>query len=423
MFSFAKAKGASYDYEIIFKKLMLQLETLDRASESISEILNSILGVVGARSGSLFLHQSSSNLFLLQKWVGDKPLNVSVAGDFEFISYLKQVQTVLFKDEVLKEPRYIDVRAAGIHYFTQLSCVTVVPLFIKSHCLGLLNVGRLIDNRAPSDEERNLLLLLGYWLSHNISNTRLYDEVKTQNKKMAELTHLKNELMSNVTHELRTPLNGIMGLTQLILDGSDGELSVDQSRHLQMIKSAGESLLEIVNNILTLIKVEAGKGDLEVTRLDLSKMIGEVGTLFEGIFKSKENGFKTLVNKEINVYGDEEKIRTVLMNLIGNATKFTQNGQIEVHAVKSGEMARVCVKDTGIGISDEDQLKIFDEFRQADGSVTRAYGGTGLGLAIAKKIVEMHGGRIWVDSIPGKGSEFYFTLPTRPTGIAAAEVG
>src|SRR3989338_3482528 len=261
MFSIPSRKKAHHDFEQIFKKLMFQLETLDRASESIGEILDSILNIAGTRSGSLFLHQASANLFVLQKWTGERPLNVSVAGDHEFINYLNQTQGVLFKDEVLRENRFVDIRAAGIHYFTQLSCVTVVPLFIRNKCVGLLNLGRLED-RKGGEEDKNLLLLLGYWLAHNISNTQLYGELKSRNIRLSEMTQLKNELMTNVTHELRTPLNGILGLTGLIIEGSDGPLTEDQKRHLEMIKAGGESLLEIVNNMLTLIRVEASRGEL-----------------------------------------------------------------------------------------------------------------------------------------------------------------
>ena len=181
-----------------------------------------------------------------------------------------------------------------------------------------------------------------------------------------------------------------------------------------MIKSAGESLLEIVDNILSLIKVESHKQELDVKKINISKMIQEVALLFEGIITSKNNEFQCFVHEHLPIYGDEEQVRIVLMNLLGNAVKFTDGGQIEVHVGRSGEMAKICVKDTGVGIQESDHEKIFEEFCQGNGSIERTYGGAGLGLSVAKKIVELHGGRIWVDSILGKGSEFYFTLPTKP---------
>lgn len=409
-----KEPKKTYNYEQVFQKLMLKLETLDHAAENIQEILNTILQVVSATSGSIFLFQKEAKLFILKKWIGDKPLNVSIAQEYEFIAYLKQGQTALFKDEILKNNKHLDIRAAGINYFTQLSCAAVVPLVLKNEWIGLLNVGRSSEKRAYEDEDRSMLVLLGYWLAHHLANTRLFSQLSFQNKKLAEVTELKNQLMANVTHELRTPLNGILGLTDLILDGSDGDINEDQKRHLEMIKNAGNSLLEVINNILSLIKVESTRNDVAIRRLDLTRLVSEISYLFEGILASKQTSFCSHLNESIYIYGDEDQARTLLMNLIGNATKFTQQGSIEIFAEKSGEMVKVCVKDTGIGIPIEEQQKIFEEFRQVDGSKTREFGGTGLGLSIAKKIVSLHGGRIWVDSIPGKGSEFYFTLPTKP---------
>ncbi len=412
----------TYRFDEIFRRLILQLETLEKASENVYEILKTIISTLEATGGSLFLFQPSSRIFNLKKWVGEKPLNVSVTGDYEFVDYIKRVQTPIFKDEVLKDNRYIEMRAAGIHYFTQLSCVAVVPLIVKGKWIGLLNLGRNLNGRDYNEEDRDILSLLGYWLAHNLSNSLLFDEVQAQNKKLADITEVKNELMANVTHELRTPLNGILGLTNLIREGEDGEINEDQKRHLEMIHSAGEALLEIVNNILSLIKIDSGKAVSDIRKLDLVKMVGEIASLFEGIFANQENHFQFQIPNDLTVYGDEDQVRTLFMNLMGNAAKFTKNGQIEIFAQRSGDMARICVKDTGIGIPDNDQTKIFEEFRQGDGSITRSHGGTGLGLAIAKKIVEMHGGRIWVDSIFGKGSEFYFTLPLKPVGIPSTEV-
>lgn len=412
----------TYRFDEIFRRLLLQLETLEKASENVYEILKTIISTLEAKGGSLFLFQIPTKIFALKKWVGEKPLNVSVTGDYEFIDYLKRIHSPLFKDEVLKDGRFLEVRPAGIHYFTQLSCVAVVPLIVKNQWVGLLNLGRNLSGRDYTEEDRGILSLLGYWLAHNLSNAHLYDEVQAQNKKLSEITEMKNELMANVTHELRTPLNGIMGLTSLVLEGADGEINEEQKRHLEMIHSAGESLLEIVNNILSLIKIDSGKGVAEIRRLDLVKIVGEIANLFEGIFENASNHFQFQIPRDLTVYGNEDQVRTILMNLMGNAAKFTKNGQIEIFAQRSGDMAKICVKDTGIGIVDEDQIKIFEEFRQGDGSITRSHGGTGLGLAITKKIVEMHGGRIWVDSIHGKGSEFYFTLPTKPVGIPSTEV-
>lgn len=421
MFNLKLKLSKRFDYEAIFKKLVFELQSLERASENIFEILKTILDMVGAKSGSLFLYQESTQLFVLKKWIAEQPLNVSVAKDYEFLSFLKQVQNPIIKEEVLKHSRFVDIRSAAIHYFTQLSCVAVMPLVAQNKWVGILNVGRSVTKKAFDEEDRTLIFLLSSWLTHQITNNLLFNEVCQKNKILAEVAELKNQLLANVTHELRTPLNGIMGMTEIILDGSDGQINEDQKRHLEMIKTASDSLLEIVDNMLSLMKVESSKSEVEIKKLDLVRLIEEVSQVFETVIVSHDNRFQTHVDRQLTVYGDENQIRTVLLNLLGNAFKFTKNGQVEIFAEQSGEMIKICVKDTGIGISEEDQEKIFESFRQANGAYTREYGGLGMGLTIAKRIVELHGGRIWVDSVPGKGSEFYFTLPTKPVRIQYTE--
>lgn len=414
---FAGKKSSAFDYEAIFRKLVFQLESLDRASETVYEILKSVLDVVGAQSGSLYTYQPRAHLFVLQKWVGERPLSLSVAGDFEFLSFLKQTGSPLMKEEVLNEPRYLDLRPAGVHYFTQLSCMIAVPLLVKGAWAGVLNIGRSIGGRQNDRELRELLITLGLWLGHHVSSALLYEEVRATNRKLKEITELKNQLMANVTHELRTPLNGILGLTGLILEGADGPVTEDQKRHLEMIKAGADSLREIVENILSLVAVEARRGELPVSRLPLAGIVEEVADFFQNLLLEKRNSFQTAIDRDLTVYGNEDQIRTVFMNVIGNAVKFTQDGQIEVRASRNGEMVRVSVKDTGIGISEEDQDRVFDDFFQGSRSHAREHGGTGLGLSVAKKILEIHGGRIWVDSVQGKGSEFTFTLPIKPIRI------
>ena len=295
--------------------------------------------------------------------------------------------------------------------------VIAVPLLVKGAWAGVLNIGRSIGGRQNERELKELLITLGSWLGHHVSSALLYDDVKATNRKLTEITELKNQLMANVTHELRTPLNGILGLTDLILEEADGPVTEDQRRHLEMIKAGADSLKEIVENILSLVAVEARRGELEVARLPLAGIVDEVGLFFQNLFLEKGNSFQAAIERDLAVYGNEDQLRTVFMNIIGNAVKFTQDGQIDVRAVKNGEMVRVSVKDTGIGISEEDQDRVFDDFFQGSRTLAREHSGTGLGLSVAKKILEVHGGRIWVDSVQGKGSEFTFTLPTKPIRI------
>lgn len=421
MIPFFGKKNKNYDYEKIFTLLLDQVTNFEDSSENIEALLKVIFGVVGAEGGSFFLFQKEKNLFVLSKWINQKPLHLSISGDYEFLHYLKQVKKVVFKDELVQENRFVDIRQSGINFFTQLSCCAVVSLFIKNQFVGLLNFGRRPGLEAYGIDDKTIMLMMGYWLAHTISNTELLGQVVSQNKKLAELSQLKNQMIGNVSHELRTPLNGILGLTDLILEGADGYINDDQKRHLEMIKASGESLLEIVNNILSLVKAESSKGDMLVKKINLGSVMREVLALFEGILATSENCVEFDAGNKLVVFGDEDQVRTVLMNLIGNAIKFTRKGQIKITTFKSGEMIKVCVSDTGIGISEADQEKIFDEFWQASPGPTRNFNGTGLGLSIAKKIIARHGGRLWVESKLNQGSHFFFTLPSRPARIELEE--
>ena len=403
---------SKYDYKKIFHDVTIGLKTLEGLDDSIKDLLGKILSNVEAPFGSVFVHIPEKNILGVKYIVGQEPLIVALTTDHEFIRYIKGVHPVLFKDEILNKNDYSIIRSAGIHFFTQTNSHAIVNLKVQDEWIGVLAIGK--PKKPFTEEDRQFLEVMGYWLAYHIANCSLYSRVRNQNIKLNEMTEVKNQLMANVTHELRTPLNGILGLTEVVLDGSDGPINDDQRLHLEMVRSSAESILSIVNNILSLIKVEAQKREISIGKVGLKTLVDEVAMLYESIILKKNNRFESSIGVDQIIYGNEDQIRTLFMNLIGNATKFTENGEIEVSTQKSGEMLKVIIKDTGAGIRDANLSKVFDEFTQGDGSMTREHGGTGLGLAVAKKIVEIHGGRIGVESRVGVGSEFYFTLPLRP---------
>ena len=252
------------------------------------------------------------------------------------------------------------------------------------------------------------------------ANTRL----TLANTQLAEASQLKSQFLANMSHELRTPLNSIIGYTELILEGTYGSLTDVQTDRLQKVVRNGRSLLSLINDILDLSKIEAGRLELSVTPVNLGEIIDSVIASTELL---TEKTHLTVVRAYANlppVLADPGRARQILMNLINNAAKFTHVGSITVRGEtdRSTGTVRVAVIDTGIGIAQDAQAFIFDEFRQVDGTATRQYEGTGLGLAITKRLVEMQGGTIWVDSTAGKGSTFIFSLPiaeARPPEPAA----
>jgi signal transduction histidine kinase len=223
-----------------------------------------------------------------------------------------------------------------------------------------------------------------------------------------------------MSHELRTPLNAILGYTELIVDRIYGDLPEKVSEVLERVQKSGRHLLGLINDVLDLSKIEAGQLALAVDDYSFNDVVQSVVSAVGSLAAEKRLPLKVNVARDLPAgRGDERRIAQVLLNLVGNAIKFTEAGEVTVRVVNSGSAFLVSVADTGPGIREEDQQKIFEEFQQSDSSSTKTKGGTGLGLAIAKRIVEMHGGRIWVESTLGKGATFFFSVPVRARQEAA----
>lgn len=253
--------------------------------------------------------------------------------------------------------------------------------------------------------------------------TRLLRLLERANKDLRELDKLKSTFLANMSHELRTPMNAIIGYTDLLLDGIDGPVNEDQEKSLKKVATNARHLLQLINDVLDISKIEAGKMTLNPKEIDLKWLVESVVPAFEPQMKLKGLTFKEDIPDGLPlIYGDEDRIREILINLLSNAIKFTDKGGVTILArisergVKPGDpplFAEICVEDTGIGIKEEDIGKIFDKFVQVDLTTVRQYEGTGLGLSIARGLVSLHKGIIWVTSKVGEGSRFCFTIPIR----------
>jgi signal transduction histidine kinase len=217
-----------------------------------------------------------------------------------------------------------------------------------------------------------------------------------------------------MSHELRTPLNAILGYTELILDEIYGEVPEPLRDVLERVQQSGRHLLDLINDVLDISKMEAGQLTLSLNDYSMAEVVYTVSTAVESLTTEKGLALKVDLAPDLpQGKGDERRLAQVLLNLVGNAIKFTNVGEVQIQVMAMDGAFTVAVTDTGPGIAETDQQTIFEEFQQADSSSTRLKGGTGLGLAIVKRIVEMHGGRVWVESSLGKGSTFWFTLPVR----------
>ncbi len=242
----------------------------------------------------------------------------------------------------------------------------------------------------------------------------LEQKVEKRTRELEIANKHKSQFLANMSHELRTPLNGIQGYTELIMDGIYGEVPEKIKEVMGRIQQSGNRLLGLINAVLDLSKIEAGRITLSLVDYSMQGVVQTVFTAVEPLAAEKHLALRVTVPPDLPVgKGDEQRITQVLTNLVGNAIKFTEVGEVGVQVTLANGTFMVAVSDTGTGIGEADQQKVFEEFQQADSSSTRKKGGTGLGLTIAKKIIEMHGGRIWVESSLGTGSTFQFTLPVR----------
>jgi signal transduction histidine kinase/CheY-like chemotaxis protein len=286
-----------------------------------------------------------------------------------------------------------------------------VPLTSRGKVIGVLSV----QSREPNvytDEDVALLTTVAVQASIAIENARAYERLVETAEELRELDRLKMQFLANMSHELRTPLNSIIGFSRVILKGIDGPMTELQETDLTSIHNSGQHLLGLINDILDMSKIEAGKMDLNFEQVFLPSVLSSVMSSAKALVKDKPIELKSSMPDDLPaVRADAQRLRQILLNLLSNAAKFTEEGKITVQATASSEFVTVSVSDTGIGIAPEAQQRIFVAFQQVDGSTTRRAEGTGLGLAISRSFVELHGGEIWVESALGQGSTFYFTLP------------
>ncbi|MBX3038217.1 MAG: GAF domain-containing protein [Anaerolineales bacterium] len=315
-----------------------------------------------------------------------------------------------------------DTAQDPLHKFNPLLPETraeaAIPLRIGSRIIGVIDIQSKSAN-AFSEDEISVLQTLADQVAVAIDNARSFELSQQAVMEMREIDRLKSQFLANMSHELRTPLNSIIGFSRVILKGIDGPVTELMQQDLTAIYNSGQHLLGLINDILDLAKIEAGKMELAFDEVNITDLSASVLSTMSGLIKDKSIQMKRNIEPELPpVKADAIRIRQVMINLLSNAAKFTEEGEItvEVGLYKNNgrNEVKVSVIDTGAGISKADQEKLFQPFSQVDASPTRKTGGTGLGLSICKQLINMHGGEIWVESEEGKGSKFHFTLPIYP---------
>jgi GAF domain-containing protein len=344
----------------------------------------------------------------------------------EFMNYIKNIPIkvergsaagralvegrVVHIGDVTTDPEYTLVEAQRLgDYRTALS----VPMLREGVPIGALTLMR-SQVQQFTDKQIELVATFADQASIAIENVRLFDEIQDKGRQLEEASQHKSQFLANMSHELRTPLNAILGYTELMADGAYGEPSEKMRSVLKRLEANGRHLLGLINDVLDLSKIEAGQLVLDLSDYSVQDIAQTVRSTLEPLAADKKLAFKLDMPAELpSGHGDGRRLTQVLINLVGNAIKFTDAGEVAIKAEADNGSFHVSVRDTGPGISAADQAKLFQEFQQADNAITKKKGGTGLGLAISKRIIEMHGGRIWIDSKLGEGSTFSFTVPVR----------
>jgi adenylate cyclase len=274
--------------------------------------------------------------------------------------------------------------------------------------------------RAFTNKQIELLTTFADQAVIAIENVRLFDEIQDKNRQLAEASQNKSQFLSSMSHELRTPLNAIIGLTEMLVTNA-ARFGTDKALEpLRRVNAAGTHLLSLINEVLDLSKIEAGKLELNPEPVNLARLIDEVVGTAGGLAEKNKNRMIVEAHENLGALtADSMRLKQILLNLLSNACKFTKEGEVALRARKVADgrnWVELAVADTGIGLTAEQQAKLFQDFTQADSLTARRYGGTGLGLAISRKLARMMGGDVTVASEPGKGSVFTLRLPARGDG-------
>jgi signal transduction histidine kinase len=289
----------------------------------------------------------------------------------------------------------------------------VVPLVGPEGTVGTLVVQRKQTGAFPTSTV-GLMQTFAHQSVLAMHNANLFQEVEEKGEQLAIANQHKSLFFANMSHELRTPLNAVLGYTELIVDGLYGDIPDKAKEVLERVQINGKHLLGLINDVLDLSKIEAGQLNLSLEDYSMKSIVDSVAATTGSLAQAKGLNLKTAVSEGLPVgHGDERRLTQVLLNLVGNAVKFTEAGEVEIHAQASNGTFDVAVRDTGPGIAPHDQARIFEDFQQVDNTSTRYKGGTGLGLAIARRFVEMHGGSLTVESAVGAGSTFHMRVPVR----------
>jgi two-component system sensor histidine kinase ChiS len=416
----SRLESAVQDLTLLNELAIEASNSLD-VNKTLETIIAKSIKAVGAEQGSILLvtHLESTPLkTLIHQQIRHSRLFSYKVGA-SITGWVLTHQKPLKIDDLAQDKRF----RATQNELVEIKSLLCIPIKFKGKMLGVLLVTNKLEGGHFSENDLRLLTIIASQSGQIIRTSQLQQEALERERKKLEqerlvteqlrkIDKLKDEFLANTSHELRTPLNGIIGLAESLIDGVAGKLSEKAEANLAMVVASGKRLAILVNDILDFSKLKRRDLQLQKKPVDLRVLADLVLKFSEALLAGKNLALKNEIPKDIPpVDGDENRLQQILHNLIGNAVKFTESGSVTVAAKESNGMVEVSVSDTGIGIPQDKFESVFQSFEQVDASIARAYGGTGLGLAITRQLVELHGGKIRVESEVGKGSTFTFTLP------------
>jgi signal transduction histidine kinase len=455
-----------YKAEAVFIKFIKDISLIKGVEELADKIINTLADVFYADT-SIILFDEDYKKCMLIKGISNSIIKDKVyLPDAVLLKWLRDYDDVIEAEQIQIDPAYADIKDKAMIYFESLNAKICIPLVFYGRLLGLLTLGKKGSLRPFTISDIKLLSMFrieaAVALSNSLSYTDLqmlkgelenkvrertdelakaYIELKKEHEKTKEVARLKSLFIANVSHELRTPLSSIIGFSELLGNKDFGELTEKQDKYLNTIQKSSKHLLHLINNVLDLSKIDAGKMPVTVSEFSISDLLRDAVEEFLPIVSKKEIKLITEFKDKLpEIAADSVKLKEVIDNLLSNAVKFTPmagtvkvkarliqpsafrskaskqndfNPPSDIHYKDDLNYIYVSVEDSGIGIKKEDVDRIFDAFEQVDSSYTKQYQGTGLGLAIVKRYVELHKGRIWVESELGKGSRFSFIIPER----------
>ncbi len=349
---------------------------------------------------------------LIGKPLGEITISMTDTSNLTVNSISKKERSITSNLLDILVPRITQEIADEIERKVKIKTLVIYPLILGNKAVGALTVGlgKRVDDLSRAEKETMEQLIDVVTIA--LDRARLHEDLHKANIQLQELDRLKDEFVSLASHELRTPMTAIKGSLSTILEGYVGEVSPQAKEFLNAAYSENDRLIRLINNLLNISRIEAGRFTFTVTKVDLDKLITEVVRNLQPAATERHIYLKyEKVGSLFTVFADEDKVKEVVINLVGNATKFTHKGGITVKTVVKDNMIITSVTDTGSGIAKEDQELLFKKFSQVGRDYARPMGGTGLGLYISKQIVEGLKGRIWLESTLEKGTTFYFSLP------------